>query len=151
TVVLSYIMEPYRPRLCFAKVNEIWSFSIWMFFRNIGVYLNAQIDKIAIGGVVGAALMGRYEVARDVATSPTQELINPVVTVLFPVMATVQEDHEKRRQLYLTVLNWSALLCVSASIGVSLVAQDLVDLVLGPKWHDVAPLMPWLALAFGVL
>jgi O-antigen/teichoic acid export membrane protein len=151
TVLLSFTMEPYRPRLCFRKINEIWLFSMWTLFRNIGVFLNAQIDKIAIGGVAGAALMGRYEVARDVATSPTQELINPVVTVLFPVMATVQEDHEKRRELYLTVLYWSALICVSTSVGMSLIAQDLVDLVLGPKWHDVAPLMPWFALGFGIL
>ena len=151
TVVLSYVMEPYRPRLCFDKVNEIWSFSIWMFFRNIGVQLNAQIDKIAIGGVVGTAFMGRYDVARDIAISPTQELINPMVIVLFPVMAKVQHDPEQRRKLYLTVLYWSALICVSTSIGVSLVAQDLVDLVLGPKWHDVIPLVPWFALAFGVL
>jgi O-antigen/teichoic acid export membrane protein len=27
----------------------------------------------------------------------------------------------------------------------------MVDVVLGPQWHSVAPLMPWFALAWGVL
>jgi len=28
--VLSYIMEPFRPRICFSKAGEIWSFSRWI-------------------------------------------------------------------------------------------------------------------------
>jgi len=151
TVVLSYVMEPFRPRFSLSKVGEIWSFSIWTLIRSVGVYLNGQVDKVAIGGFAGAAAMGHYDVGRDVATSPTQELINPMVATLLPVLATVQGDREKRRELYLSVLYWSAIICTSTSVGVALVSSDMADLVLGAKWHDVKPLMPWLALAFGVL
>jgi O-antigen/teichoic acid export membrane protein len=151
TVILSYVMDPYRPRICFTKVREIWSFSIWSLFKNLGTYVNSQIDKIAVGGFAGATAMGRYDVARDLAISPTQELINPVVNTLMPVMARVQDDREKRRELYLGTLSWSALICTSASVGVALVAEDMADLVLGPKWHDVWTLMPWFALSWGVV
>ncbi|HVE02742.1 MAG TPA: oligosaccharide flippase family protein [Rhizomicrobium sp.] len=151
TVVLSYVMEPFRPRFSFSKVGEIWSFSFWTLIKSVGIYLNGQVDKVAIGGFAGAAAMGHYDVGRDVATSPTQELINPMVTTLLPVMATVQGDREKRRELYLNVLYWSAIICTSTSVGVALVTDDMADLVLGAKWHDVKPLMPWLALAFGLL
>ena len=95
--------------------------------------------------------MGRYEVATDIATSPTAEINAPMIAALFPVMARIQDDQEKRRELYLRVLYWSALICTSTAIGVALVTDDLVDLVLGPKWGDVKPLMPWLSLAFGIL
>jgi O-antigen/teichoic acid export membrane protein len=149
--LLSYIMEPFRPRLSLAKVGEIWSFSTWSLFKNIGIYVNELIDRIAIGGFAGSAAMGRYYVATDVATAPSSEIVGPIVAVLFPVMATVQHDRAKRRALYLTVLYWAALICTSASVGVALVADDMVDLVLGPQWADVKPLMPWLALAYGVL
>src|SRR5262245_42149573 len=148
---LSYIMEPYRPRLCTSKVGEIWSFSVWTLFQNMGFILNSLVDRVAIGGFAGSDAMGRYYVAADVAISPSQELIGPVATALFPVMAKVQDDHEKRRRLYLTVLYWSASICSSTAIGVALVADDMVDLLLGPQWHDVKPLMPWLALSYGVL
>src|SRR5689334_22035005 len=97
-VVLSYVMEPFRPRFSLSRVGEIWSFSFWTMIRSVGVYLNSQVDKVAIGGFAGAAAMGHYDVGRDVATSPTQELINPMVATLLPVMATVQGDHEKRRE-----------------------------------------------------
>ena len=149
--LLSYIMEPFRPRLSLAKVGEIWSFSTWSLVKNIGVYVNELVDRIAIGGFAGSAAMGRYYVATDVATAPSSEIVGPIVAVLFPVMATVQNDRPKRRELYLMVLYWAALICTSTAIGVALVADDMVDLVLGPQWGDVKPLMPWLALAYGVL
>jgi PST family polysaccharide transporter len=110
-----------------------------------------MVDRVAIGGFAGSAAMGRFQVASEVATIPSQEVINPIVSVLFPVMATVQHDHDKRRNLFLMVLYWSALVCMSTSVGVALVANDFVDLVLGPNWEDVKPLMPWMALSFGVL
>jgi O-antigen/teichoic acid export membrane protein len=150
-IALSYVMESFRPRVSLTKVREIWSFSIWTLIRNIGVNLNAQIDKFVIGGFSGAATMGRYEVATDIATTPTIEINAPMMTALFPIMATVQSDLGRRRELYLRVLYWSALICTSTSVGVALVTSDMVDLLLGHQWIDAKPLIPWLALSVGIL
>jgi O-antigen/teichoic acid export membrane protein len=132
-------------------VHEIWAFSAWSLVKNLGTYFNTLVDRIIIGGFAGSAAMGRYQVAADVSQMPSQELVNPITVVLFPVLAQVQHDREKRVKLYLTVLYWSALICTSTAVGVALVTDDFVDLVLGPKWEDVKPLMPWLALSSGVL
>ncbi|HEX3755790.1 MAG TPA: lipopolysaccharide biosynthesis protein [Rhizomicrobium sp.] len=150
TLVLSYILSPYRPRLSLAKARELWSFSVWTFLKNIGVYIGSQVDKLAIGNFAGAAAMGRYEVAVDLASSPSQEINNPMIAVLFPVMAKTLGDRARLKELYLTVLYWSVLICSSTSIGVALVTSDMVDVVLGPQWQDVKPLMPWLAIAYGL-
>ena len=147
---LSYRLSPFRPRLSLSKARELWSFSIWTFLKSIGTYLSSQVDKLAIGSFAGAAAMGRYEVAVDVASSPSQEINAPMISVLFPVMAKTLHDRARLKELYLTVLYWSVLICSSTSIGVALVADDLVDVVLGPQWTDVKPLMPWLAVAYGL-
>jgi O-antigen/teichoic acid export membrane protein len=130
-------------------MRELWSFSIWTFFKSIGTYLSSQVDKLAIGGFAGAAAMGRYEVAVDVSSSPSLEINAPMISVLFPVMAKTLGDRAKLKELYLTVLYWSVLICTSTAVGVALVTSDLVDAVLGPQWQDVKPLMPWLAIAYG--
>ena len=148
---LSYLMSSFRPKLSIAFVSDIWSFSTWTWLRSMAGFLATEVDKIAIGGFGGASAMGRYEVGTDVAISPTVELVNPLVVTLLPVLATVQHNKEKRRELYLSVLYWSALACTSTSVGVALVSSDMVDLVLGAKWHDVKPLIPWFALAYGVV
>jgi lipopolysaccharide exporter len=148
--VLSYVMHSYRPRLSFRAVSGIWSFSMWTFVQSIGEYLSGQLDHVAVGGIAGAAAMGRYAVATDVASSPSYEINEPMVTVLFPVMARMQNDPALLRQLYMRTLGWSAVICASASVGVALVAPEMVRLVLGKQWLDVIPLMPWLALAAGM-
>jgi O-antigen/teichoic acid export membrane protein len=151
TIVLSYAMHPYRPRLSLAKIREVWSFSFWTLIRTIGWYLNFQVDLFAIGGVAGAAAMGRYSVATDVASSPSRELNEPMVAVLYPVMAKAQHDLPRLRELYLQVLYWSVIICAATGIGVALIAHDMVHVLLGPKWTGLEPLVVWLALSAGLL
>jgi len=90
-------------------------------------------------------------VASDVASSPSQEVNDPMLAVLFPVMSRYQDDLPQMRALYLRTLSWSAIICMSSSVGITLVAPEFVRLVLGPQWIDVVPLMGWLALSAGVL
>ncbi len=148
--LLSYILSEYRPRISFVKMHEIRSFSLWTLLRSLGTYSSNQIDLVIIGGISGASQMGRYAVANDVASSPSAELNTPMVAALFPVMATVQNDLDKMRGLYLRTLSWSALICAATSTGVAMVTTDLVGVLLGPQWADTAPLMVWLAFAAGV-
>jgi len=149
--ILSYVMSSYRPRFSLAKVREIWGFSIWTLVRSMAYYLNSQVDLLIIGGFASPARMGNYAVAHDLAASPTDEINGPMVAVLFPVMSTVQNDLAELRRLYLNALGWSALICASTSVGVAMVANDLVPVVLGPKWVQTIGLIPWLAMAAGVL
>jgi O-antigen/teichoic acid export membrane protein len=144
--ILSYVMSPFRPRLSFARTREIWGFSIWTFARSVAMYLQTQVDNIAIGGIAGSAVMGRYTVAKDIAASPTQEIINPMVAALFPVMSKCRQDAVELNRLYLRMLGWSAIICLSTGVGVAMIAKDLVPVVLGAKWLDATPLVVWMAL-----
>jgi PST family polysaccharide transporter len=94
--------------------------------------------------------MGRYTVAKDIAASPTVEIINPMVTALFPVMSKYRSDPAQLKRLYLRMLGWSAIICASTSVGVTMVADDFVAVILGSKWLDATPLVGWLALNAGM-
>jgi len=148
--VLSYTMHSYRPRISFAKIPEIWLFSVWTFVRHIGAYFQAELDVIAVGGATGSVSMGRYTVAKDIASSPTDEIIGPMSSVLFPVMARCQHDPVQLRQLYLNMLGWAMIIGASTGIGIWLVAPDMVQLVLGDKWVSITPFVGWLAVTASV-
>jgi O-antigen/teichoic acid export membrane protein len=148
--VLSYVMHPHRPRISFAKMPEIWSFSIWTFIRFMGGYFETQVDVIAVGGATGASSMGRYTVAKDIAISPTNEIAMPMIWVLFPVMARYQNDPALLRQIYLRMQSWALIIGVSTGIGIWLVAPDVVPLVLGQKWVSITPLVGWIAVNAGI-
>jgi O-antigen/teichoic acid export membrane protein len=149
-IVLSYTMHAHRPWFNFSRIREIWSFSIWAFFRSIGSYLNTQIDQIIVGGIGGSSLMGRYAVATDVAQSPAREVNEPMVAVIYPVMSRLQDNVQELRNVYLHTLAWSAVICASAGVGVALVAPGMQALLLGAKWNGIGPLMGWLAISVAI-
>jgi lipopolysaccharide exporter len=149
-IVLSYVMHKHRPRFTLSKVREIWSFSIWSFIRSVGVYINTQVDQIMVGGFGGSSLMGRYAVATDVAQSPSREINEPMVAVLYPVMSRLQDNPTELRHAYLRTLGWTAFIFSTIGIGVALIAADFQHLVLGAKWDGIAPLMVWLAVCVSI-
>ncbi|HEY2007815.1 MAG TPA: oligosaccharide flippase family protein [Rhizomicrobium sp.] len=151
TVAMSFIVSPYRPRLSLARLGEMWHFSIWSSIRSLGLSLNDQVDQLAVGGASGASAMGRYAVASDVGSLFTVEVLGPIIAVLFPVMASVQSDAAKMRSVYLNVFQWSAVICISTSVGVAICGNDIVDVLLGAKWIGAKPLIPFLALSAGIL
>jgi lipopolysaccharide exporter len=150
-VAMSFVLSSYRPRFSLAKLQEMWNFSAWASIRSIGIYLNDQVDQLAVGGVAGTSAMGRYRLASDVSSLFIAEFQAPIIAVLFPVMASVQSDSAKMRTAYLGVFQWTAIICISMSVGVAICGDDIVDVLLGPKWVDVKPLIPWLALSAGLL
>lgn len=151
SLLMGYIMVPFRPRIGFSKVREIWSFSIWVLCRNIGSFLSDKTDQLAIGGMAGASAMGSYTVANELTTLPNRDITQSVISVLFPVMVKAQNDRAKLHDLYLNVLYLTAVISAAMATGIALVADDMVDLVLGEKWAVIKPLMPWLAFASGIL
>src|SRR5262249_18729722 len=133
-----------------AKIPELFSFSFWTLARNVGRFAHDQVDKLAIGGVAGTAALGRYDVGREGAGRPVLGIRGAVVYRVYPVLASVKGGCGHVRQLVVSVIQWSALIAISAAIGVALVASDMTDLLLGPKWESIKPLIPWLALSYGI-
>lgn len=149
-VGLSYIMHPFRPRLSFARIPNMLSFSGWLVFYRIGRFLNWKIDHFIVGGIAGTNFMGQYHVASELATAPTHELVTPMNRGLYPVYAKLQGDLDGLVRHYLTVLSSVALICVPIGFGLAVVAEDAVRVLLGPAWRDAADLIRMFAV-FGVL
>ena len=148
-VLLSYAMHPYRPRLSLAKMRDIWSFSQWLMISRVGSFLNRKCDEFIVGGFAGAAAMGNYHVANELATLPSSELVMPIRRAMFPILTKIA--HQKDEFVASVAASFSAVaaLCLFVSFCLMLVAPELVALVLGAKWRDAAPLMQWLAIFGG--
>ena len=70
SVVLSYVMHPYRPRWSLAEARHLWSFSNWLLVSRVGSFLSRKADEFIVGGAVGSAALGNYHVAAEIATMP---------------------------------------------------------------------------------
>lgn len=151
TVLLSYVFSRYRPRLGLAKVQELWSFSIWSLVTSVATYGGERVDHALVANEIGADALGTYSVGAELGALPTDELVVPPVRALFAVYSRVSHDVVALREHYLIALSFIAVVATSTSTGVALVAEDAVTVVLGARWQAAAPLIPWFALAAGIL
>ena len=147
-LVLSYAMEPFRPRLSVARRRELFSFSGWMLVSNIMGFGLARLPHFLIGRWEGSAALGNYTIASEFARLPSTELSAPINRAVFPGLARLTKDRDGAfGKLFSEVMGITVALTFPASIGLALVARPLVDVVLGAQWGAAAQIMTVLAVS----
>jgi teichuronic acid exporter len=114
---------------------ELWPLSLGFTLNQPFSYLAQNADKFLIGRVLGAGSLGIYTRAAFFATTAATLFGNITRLSVFPAMAQVQEDKERLRNALLKALSVLALLTLPTSAFCIIFAKDLVDLLLGDKWH----------------
>lgn len=150
SLVLSYTMHPKRARLGLSKFRDLWGYSSWSLVNTMAHYLQVRFDQVLVAGAADAAAMGRYSVGAELATLPSTEIIEPMGRALFPVYAKLNHDRAQLCRTFLAVLGMLAMISFSCAVGIALVAEDLVQVVLGDQWRDAAQYVAVIALAAGL-
>ncbi len=110
-------------------------------------FLGSTLDTIVIGRFGTAAQLGLYNRAFMLASLPTYQIQNGIGKVLFPVLASGQNDRVEFREALHKVTTIAIRILLPTGIGMALVAPELVTVVLGEKWLAAVPLFGILALA----
>ena len=142
----SYVISNYRPRLSLVRANNIWSFSKWVFLRNLSRQLIKASDQLMLSGLIDKALLGKFSVSNYFAGVFTVEFIGSAGQALTPGIAQVQKDPAKLRSAFMLSVNIFFALIIPAGIGVYLTANELTLIILGPQWVEAVPLVTMLAL-----
>ena len=64
----------------------------------------------------------------------------------FPLIATIQDDPERVRKVYLKVMNLTASVNAPAYFAIAAFAPEIVSVLLGNGWSSAAPMLRVLAL-----
>jgi lipopolysaccharide exporter len=145
-LILSYKVHPYRARISFAKAREYINFSLVMIPLNAASYLTARVDTFVVGRMSTAAVLGVYNVAAELATMLTIDLMQQISRGLYPNFAKLLHDRPKLIEAYLGAMSALATVSIAFGLGLWAVSADFVRVVLGEKWLDAIPLLQWLAI-----
>lgn len=148
-IFITYIIHPYRPRICFKKIREVWAFSGWVLVETLGSFINMRADRFFIPGIGDTRDMGTYHVGAELARMPTFELFMPLRRVLFPAYAQLAHAPREMSNTFINVLSVAALICLPVSLGFAMVADEAVRIIYGQKWTAAAPIVAWLSVNAG--
>jgi len=148
STVMSYIIHPYRPRLCFEKdkIKDLFGFGKWILGSSTITLLLSQGDKALIGKLFGATMLGFYQIAHRLSNLPAIELSMIIQHVTLPAYSKMQETMQKIKEAYLRVLQVTAFVAAPLAGVILLLAPDLTGFFLGEKWMPAVPAMQVLAI-----
>jgi len=142
--------EIYMPKFVF-KIKKILfyvKFGITLTIGGLLNYINSRSDEILIGKLLGSKDLGLYYVTKNIIQKP-QFVINPIITrVTFPLMAKIQDDVEKLKNVYMKTVNAIATVNFLIYTLIIVFADLIVKFVLGPKWIDSVRIMQILSVYF---
>ena len=114
---------------------------------NVIGYAVNNVDNIALGAVWGAGPVGLYGRAYQLVQMPLQQVNAPLGRVVLPVLGRVVDDAPVYQRYF---LRFQLAVCYSLGLAFALMAglaTPLVEVLFGPTWQAVAPLLALLALA----
>ena len=146
---MSYIIDPYRPKFRFVKnqARELFSFGKWVLGSGILIFFIIQGDDIFVGGLLGATMLGFYQMAYRISNTPTTETTHVISQVSFPLYAKLQDDQPRLRGAYLKVLQLVTLISFPMAGFIIVLAPEFTRIFLGEQWIPIVPAVQILALA----
>jgi O-antigen/teichoic acid export membrane protein len=109
------------------------------------VFLAWNAEKLLLGRFWGADALGLYGRAYQLVTLPVQQLNTAVTGVAFPALSRIQHDAERLARSFLKGFSLLISSTIPITITCALFAEEIVRIVLGPKWTEAAPIFRLLA------
>jgi PST family polysaccharide transporter len=100
----------------------------------VGNFLARQIDYVIVGRVLGAAPLGYYNRAYQFLMLPAQLFGTAVTKVLFPSIASIQDQPQRVARAFLRAMGVIAMLTLPATGYLVVLAPELVLMLLGREW-----------------
>jgi O-antigen/teichoic acid export membrane protein len=150
--ILVWRVVDFRPRWLFewSVAKDLLSYGYKISLDSFLSALQANIDYVFIGRLLGEVALGAYTIAFRVPELIIINLCTVVAQILFPAYASIQDDLDELRAAVLTALRYIAIITVPMGVGLALIATLFIPTLFGAEWTEAGPIMGALAL-YGLL
>ena len=148
-LALSYIIQPYRPRFHFElKVaRELFVYGRWITLSVLITFLATQLDKGVVSRFLGPVSLGLYQVGYNISSAAAGSVGSAVSQVAFPTYSKLQDNYLHLRQTFQKIMESTICITLPVTLILFILADGLVEVVLGPQWLPAIPVVRYIALA----
>jgi O-antigen/teichoic acid export membrane protein len=128
-----------------AGIRSMLRFGTTVTLNGLVTYVAYNMEKVLLGRFWGPAIVGIYGRAYQLTSIPTDNLNAAIGGVAFSALSRVQDDPARLRRYFLRGYSFVLALTVPITIVCALFANDLIVVLLGPKWYGAIPIFRRLA------
>lgn len=126
-------------------IRSMMRFGGTITLNGIVAYVAYNAEKVLIGRFWGTDAIGIYGRAYQLVSIPTDNLNTAVGEVAFSALSRLQDDPSRFRSYFLKGYSLVLAMTLPLTIACVLFADDVVAVLLGPKWKDAVVIFRLLA------
>jgi O-antigen/teichoic acid export membrane protein len=118
------------------------------------VYFAYNIDKILMGRFWGAEALGIYGRAYQLVNIPTENINAATGGVALSALSRLKDDPVRFKRYFLSGYSLVLSITLPITLACTLFAEDIILILLGPKWHEAVIIFQLLAptiIVFGLI
>ncbi|HKX80187.1 MAG TPA: lipopolysaccharide biosynthesis protein [Novosphingobium sp.] len=137
----------YLPSFRFKGAGRMLNYGLLMLGSHFFWTIVTQSDVFVAGRSLSAHQLGLYAEALFLTMIVATKFVPPLNEVAFPAYARIQDDLPMLSASFLKAARIIMLVTVPLYFGLAAVAGPAVEVIFGPKWAGMAPLVTVLSLA----
>jgi O-antigen/teichoic acid export membrane protein len=126
-------------------IRSMMRFGGTITLNGLVVYIASNVEKVLIGRLWGADALGIYGRAYQLINIPTENLNSAAGEVAFSALSRLQDDPSRLKSYFLKGYSLVLAMTLPITVACALFANDMVIVLLGPKWMAAAPVFRLLA------
>jgi O-antigen/teichoic acid export membrane protein len=126
-------------------IQSLLRFGRTVTLNSVVVYIAYNFEKVLLGRYWGAEALGIYGRSYQLINIPTENLNSAVGEVAFAALSRVQNEPGRLKSYFLKGYSLVLALTLPVTMAVALFANDIILVLLGPKWKDSAIIFRLLA------
>lgn len=141
--LILWVASPWNPQFVFSwgALSDLWRFSLNLLGTKTMNFWVRRLDDLLIGRFLGSDSLGIYTKAYGLMTLPLRNISGVIGRVMFPSLASIQEDIARVRRIYLRMTGAIALVSFPLMCGLLATSESFVLGVFGSQWSGmIAPL-----------
>lgn len=141
SLIVIWIVSPWKPRFVFSKKSfkELFGYGSKMAASALLDTGYNNLRTFFIGKVYSPAQLAFYNRGDHLAAVGPQTACGMIGGVTFPILATLQHDNERLKQVYRQYLRLFTMVIVWGSMLVAAMADSWIHLMSGSQWGQAVP------------
>ncbi len=139
----------WRPRRAFSvkALRQLWGFGGRMFLAGLIDRVYTRLDYVVIGRLFPMDVLGFFQRAKAVTLLANNYMAGSLISVLFPVLSTVQRSPQRFRDIVEKMLGLVAFVSFAAFSLIHIFAAEVIRILYSAKWLPAADYLALLALS----
>lgn len=123
------------------EIKSLLSIGLFQTYTRILDYLSGKLDVLIIGKLLGADILGMYDLAKELAFKVVNTIQSIVFRVALPILSNNSDDSVRVVCLFYKITKAISYICFPVCVTIVVFSKYLVMILYGEKYIEIAPIV----------